>query len=165
MRFSLSGRQAAMFCSVMILASKLLILPSLLFAANNTSAIFSVILIFLLEFGFLYFLIKLKQKNKNLSFFNIFKNKIGIFLTKIILFLLFLFFLLKTIYILQESFSFLKRTLYIDAPISLFLICVLPVATTFAYKGLKPFGRTLEIFYWFIIGLLIYLPYWGLFRL
>ena len=151
---SLTGRQCALFCSVMIFASKLLVLPSLLYSSNNAGGILSVILIFLLEFIFLLFLIKIKKKNKNISFFNFFENKIGKIFTKIIIFLLFLFFLLKAIYLLQESFSFLKRSLYTESTIAIFLVCILPPVTAFAYKSLKAMGRTLEIFYVLIIALI-----------
>ena len=156
MRSSLSGRQAALMCSVMILASKLLNLPSLLYTANRTSAIFSAIIIFAFEFIFLIFLLKIKKKHPNKSFFNFFENKIGKFLTKIILIILFLFFIFKIAYVMQESFFFFKRSLYTSIPISLYLICVLPVVSAFAYRGLKPLGRSLEIFFWVILGLLIF---------
>ena len=156
MRSSLSGRQAALMCSVMILSSKLLNLPSLLYTANKTSAIFSAIIIFALEFVFLFFLLKIKKNNPNKSFFNFFENKFGKFLTKFILIILFLFFIFKIAYVLQESFYFFKRSLYTTIPISLFLISVLPVVSAFAYRGLKPLGRTLEIFFWLIFGLLIF---------
>ena len=152
---TINGRQCALLCSVMILASKLLVLPSLLYSSNNAGGILSVVLIFLLEFIFLLFLIKINKKNKNISFFNFFKNKIGKTFTKIIIFLLFLFFLLKAIYLLQESFSFLKRSLYTEATIAVFLVCILPPVTAFAYKNLKAMGRTLELFYGLIITLIV----------
>lgn len=156
MKNQISTKQASLFISIMLLSSKLLVLPSLLYAENKSASILSVIFIFCLEFLFLIFLINFKKKNKNLSFFNFFELKIGKILTKIILILLFVFFLLKAIFIMQESFSFLKRSLYNDASISLFLVCLLPVATAFAYKGLKAFGRTLEIFYWVTISLVVF---------
>ncbi|MFQ6749359.1 MAG: GerAB/ArcD/ProY family transporter [Clostridia bacterium] len=156
MKNSLTSRQAALMCSVMILASKLLVLPSLLYTSNQTSAIFSATIIFALEFIFLIFLLKIKKKHPKKSFFNFFENKIGKLLTKIILLLLFLFFVLKICYVMQESFYFFKRSLYTSIPISLFLICVLPIISAFAYRGLKPLGRTLEIFFWLILGLLIF---------
>ena len=156
MRSSLSGRQAALLCSVMILSSKLLNLPSLLYTANRTSAIFSAIIIFAIEFVFLFFLLKIKKKHPNKSFFNFFENKIGKFLTKTILIILFLFFVFKISFVMQESFFFFKRSLYTTIPISLYLISVLPVVSAFAYRGLKPLGRTLEIFFWVILGLLIF---------
>lgn len=156
MRSSLSPRQAGIMCSLMILSSKLLILPSILYTENQTSAIFSALIIFALEIIFLFFLLKIKKKHPNKSFFNFFENKIGNFLTKIILFLLFLFFIFKIVYVMQESFYFFKRSLYTAIPISLFLICVLPTVNAFAYRGLKPLGRTLEIFFWVIFSLLIF---------
>lgn len=152
----ISGKQCALFCSIMLFSSKLLVLPSLLYAENKAASILSVTLIFALEFLFLIFLINFKKKNKKISFFNFFEQKIGKILTKIILLLLFLFFILKAVYIMQESFSFLKRSLYTEASIAIFLICLLPPVTAFAYKGLKSFGRTLEIFYLVIIALIVF---------
>ena len=49
---TLSGKQCALFCSIMIFSSKLLVLPSLLYSSNSTAGILSVLLIFLLEFVF-----------------------------------------------------------------------------------------------------------------
>ncbi|MBR2433575.1 MAG: hypothetical protein IKB21_03115, partial [Clostridia bacterium] len=64
------------------MASKLLVLPSLLYTANQTSAIFSATIIFALEFIFLIFLLKIKKKHPKKTFFNFFENKIGKYQTE-----------------------------------------------------------------------------------
>lgn len=152
---TISGRQCALICAVMILATKLLFLPSLLYAENGTTAILSVVLIFGLEFLFLWFLVAQKAKKPTQKFFALFENKLGKFIAKIIFFVLFLFLLLRTLYILQETFSFLKSSLYTEATATLYLVCMLPVISSFAYKGLKAYGRTLEMFFLFIIALTV----------
>lgn len=148
---SLTGRQTALIAAIMIFSSKLLVLPSLFYETNKFFGFFCLLFILTLEFLFLFFLIKLKLKHKNINFFNLISKKIGIFLTKTIYLILFVFFLFKLVYVLQESFSFLKESLYTEATVFIFLLCVLPVITAMAFKGLKGFGRTLEIFYLVII--------------
>lgn len=149
---TISVRQTAIICSIMLFASKILVLPSLMYEANFTFSICSLIILFALDLLVLFIAIKIKEKNKNISLFNYFSQKIGKIITKIIFFILFLFFLLKYIYIIQEGFSFLKEALYSDATILTYLLCVIPVACAIVYKGLKNFGRTIEIFYYLMIA-------------
>lgn len=148
----INPRQIALFCSMLLFTSKLITLPSLFYQSNGTASIFSLIAIFFLEIIILYFFIKLKEKNNNISIFDFLYNKIGKFIAKIIIFILFLFFIFKILFILEEKFSFLKQALYGDATIWVYLICVLPVINSLVHKGLNSFSRTLEIFYPFIIA-------------
>lgn len=148
----LSTKQTALICSVMLLSSKLLIFPSLMYEANNSASIFSIVLLFFIDLLVIYLAIKIKEKNNNLSIYVIFLKKIGKKLTFLIFFILFIFFLLKFIYIIQEGFTFLKQNLYNQATNLIYLICLLPVCSALVYKGLKSFGRTLEIFYLVIMA-------------
>lgn len=147
----INPKQTALFCSMLIITSKLLTLPSLMYQSNGVASVFSVIFLFLVELFILYFFIKFKEKYNNISIFNYFINKFGKFIAKLIIFILFLFFILKLLFILEEKYSFLKQALYGNATIMVYLICVLPVITALVYKGLRAFGRTLEIFFPFII--------------
>ena len=153
---TLSLRQAGLLCSIAILSSKFLVLPSLLYEESFSASIFSVVLILLLEFFLLFFMINLKKQNKLLSFEQVFNKRLGKIVGKIIIFLLFAFFLFKFFYLLEENFSFLKQTLYTEATTLVYLICVLPVVNAMVYKGLKSFGRTTEIFYFVIIACLVF---------
>lgn len=152
---TISLRQAGLFTSLLIFSSKLLVLPSLLYQTNSFGAIFSLLLILCVEFLFIFLIINLKQKNPNLSVYQIFNKKIGKILTKILFFILFLFFLLKIFYILHENYSFLKQTLFSEATLFVYLLCVLPVISSMVFKGLKAMGRTVEIFYVVILVLLL----------
>ena len=86
-----------------------------------------------------YVLSNIKQKKE---FEQVFNKRLGKIVGKIIIFLLFAFFLFKFFYLLEENFSFLKQTLYTEATTLVYLICVLPVVNAMVYKGLKSFGRT-----------------------
>lgn len=153
---NLTSKQAALLCSVIIFSSKLLLLPSLFYEANKFGAILSLVILLLFELALLFLLLKVKEKYKNISFYELFSKRIGVVLTKIIYFILFAFFLFKVVYILQESYVFLRQSLYTDAPIIVYLICILPIISALAYKGLKALGRTLEIFYLAILAFIVF---------
>lgn len=151
MKESLSTKQTAFFCSIMFFSSKLLILPTLLFKANGYGAILCLAFILLLEFLMLFLFIKLKEKYPNNSFKEILSMFFSNFFIKILFIILFLFFIIKIAYVLQENFHFLKLGLYEKATIFVFLICVIPVINALVFKGLRAFGRSLEVFYYLII--------------
>lgn len=151
MENTLTGKQASLFCSLMVFSSKILILPSLFYETNKFSGIWCLVIFLTLEILFLNFLIRIKIKNPNISLIGIAKQKLGKIIVFLIFFAFFLFFFFKLLYILQECFSFFKKTLFAEATIFTYLLCVLPVISAMVYKGLKPFGRTLELFYLVII--------------
>lgn len=161
MKNNLTCHQTALFCSIIFLSGKLILLPALFFGANKLGGIFSLVLIMAIELVFLYVLLLLKKRNKNLDFYSTFRNKLGVVVTKIIFFILCVFFFLKFIYLLDEVFIFLKEKLYTNSTMFVYLICILPVVNALVYKGLQAFGRTLEIFYFCIIsGIVICLVIW-----
>ena len=151
MENTLTGKQAGLFCSLMIFTSKILVLPSLFYETNKFGGIFCLIIILFLELLFLHFLIRIKIKYPDLNLKKLFTNKLGKILIYAIFLMFLIFFYLKFLYLIQECFSFFKKTLFEEAPIATYLLCLLPVITACVYKGLKPFGRTLELFYLVII--------------
>ncbi|MDD3397077.1 MAG: hypothetical protein PHR96_00845, partial [Clostridia bacterium] len=145
----------------MLFASKLIILPSLLFKANGYGAILCLGFIFLTELLILYFFIKLKEKYNNNSLKEILSMYINKFFIKVVFIILFIFFIIKLDYVLQENFHYLKLALYDKATILVYLICIIPVINALVYKGLKAFGRSLEVFYYVIIsGIVICSAIW-----
>lgn len=156
MKEMINPTQTAFFCSIMLFSSKLLILPSLLFKENGYGGIFCLGFALLFDLLILYFFIKLKEKYNNQTLKEILSAFLNKVFVKILLFILFAFFITRFIYILQESFHFLKLALYNKATVFTFLICIFPVVDALVFKGLKAFGRSLEIFYYIIIvGILI----------
>ena len=151
MKNAINVNQTAFFCSVMLLASKLLILPSLMFKSNAYGGLITIIVMFVFELAILFLLIKIKEKYPNNTFFDLLSSFCGVILTRIIYLVLFVFFVLKMIYVSHETFNFLKLVLYENADLFVYYICLLPVINALAYKGLKSFARTLEVFYFIII--------------
>lgn len=161
MKEMISVKQTAFFCSIMLFSSKLLILPSLLFKANGYAGIFCLALVFLFDFLVLYLFIKIKEKYNNQTFSELLSAFLSKFFVKLIFMILFLFFIIKFIYILQESFHFLKLALYDRATIFVYLCCIIPVVDALAFKGLRALGRSLEVFYYVILtGILLCSVIW-----
>ncbi|MDD2445493.1 MAG: GerAB/ArcD/ProY family transporter [Clostridia bacterium] len=155
MKETLSVRQTALLCSIMIFTSKLLILPSLFFHENKYGGFLCVVVVFIIELSILYFFIKLKEKYNNISLYDLLSSYLPKLIVKIIFIALLIFFSMKLLYILQENYHFLKVKLYSGRTTVTYLFCVIPVINALAYKGLKAYGRSLEIFYYIIlIGLL-----------
>ena len=149
-------RQAGIITSILIMGSKLLILPSLLFWQVKNGAIFLIVFMFIFEFVMMYFFLKIKQKFHPLSFYQILEISIGKFFAKLIYSLIIIFLFFKFMYTFFESYNFLKELVFEDAEIFLFILCVLPVVSALAYMGLKSYARTVQIFFWFIIfGLIV----------
>ena len=106
MKEMINPRQTAFFCSIMLFSSKLLILPSLLFKENGYGGIFCLAFALLFDLLILYLFIKLKEKYNNQTFKEILSAFLNKVFVKIILFILFAFFITRFIYILQENFHF-----------------------------------------------------------
>lgn len=153
----ISMHQMGVIAGILFFTLKMSALPSLIYEYNKTGAILSTIFVILLNFGFLWLVVWIKQKYKNLSLYAIFCKKIGILLTKIIYFVFFAFFVLKLLLLLSDSFTFIKDVADEEFSILNLFICFLPVITALAYSGIKAMGRTAEFFFPQIIVALVLL--------
>lgn len=151
MKGELSVRQVGIFCFFTMLANKILIFPSLVYQEAKNSAIITLVISFAIEILFLYIFIKLKEKYINKSLFDILSEKIGVFLTKLIYFLLFLIFIMQLAFLVQEKFDYLKDHIFEEASIIRFFLVIFPIATALVYRGITAFGRTSEFYYFFIL--------------
>lgn len=152
MKEMINVKQTAFFCSIMLFSSKLLTLPSLLFKENGYGGVFCLAIALLFDFFVLYIFIKLKEKYNNQSLKELLSSFLNKIFVKVVFIILFFFFILKFVCILQENFHFLKLSLYDRAVISVYLICIFPIVNALVFKGLKAFGRSLEIFYYVIVA-------------
>ncbi len=151
MREVITPRQAGIFCFLMMLSSKILALPSLLYKDTGYFALVIIFILLGLELFFLYIFIKLKEKYINLSFFDILSKYLGKIVTKIIYILFFLYFILAFVHLIYDNFIYLREAIFEDAKIERFFLIFFPVVCALAYKGLNSLARTAEFFYIFIV--------------
>lgn len=151
MRQDITARQAGILCFLMMLSSKILALPSLLYKDVGYFAMIIFLMLLSMEVLFLFVFIKLKEKYINLSFFDILSKFLGKIITKIIYFLFFVYFLIAVVHLIYDNFIYLREAIFEDAKIEKFLLIFLPIICALSYKGLNSFARTAEFFYIFIV--------------
>ena len=90
-------------------------------------------------------------KNPNISFSEFLEQRIGKIASKIIYFLIFLFFLAKLIFLSSAGYYFARESVFQEAPYSLFIFVLFVVINAMVLFNLKSFSRTLELCYPIII--------------
>lgn len=153
---TISCHQTGIMAGLLLLVLKLTSFPSLMFECNEVGGFVSIILICLLNIGFLALIVWLKKKFNNLSFYEILKKYLGTILTKIIYFLLIAFFIAKLLALVDEGFGFIRDVADEEFTYFKFIICFFPIIIALSYSGIRNIGRTMEFFFPFVlIGLFI----------
>lgn len=156
MKDEITTRQTGCFCAISMLALKLVTLPSLLYEFAGTSGLIVALILFLFDFLALFLILRLKNKYKNMSLFEILHKYLGTFLAKSIYLIIFIFLIFKYLMIINEAVAYTQAIVDEDFTIIMFLMCFLPVTTAVAYSGLKSTARTCEFgFIFVIIGLVV----------
>lgn len=151
----ISSHQTGVIAGLLLFTLKMTSLPSLLYKYNGTGAIFSIIFVVCLNILFLLLVVWVKKIYPEQSLYDIFKQKLGVFLTKMLYFVFFLFFFFKLLLIMGDNFAFLKNVADEETDLLTLFICFLPVICTLAYSGLKNIGRTCEFFLPFLVICLV----------
>lgn len=153
---SINAWQTGILLFFMFFANKILVLPSLLFSEAKFEGIFAVVFLFLLEFGLLILFYKLKVKYPSIKFYEMVKNYFGKITTKIVFFLVAVYFLGKIILLYNVTYIFFSNLIYRESNNFLFLACFLPVINHLAICGIRTIGRTAQIFFPAVVIVLIF---------
>lgn len=142
-------RQTCLFVITFFLATKIIILPSVLAGYAKESLWISALINLIIDGAMLFFILKISDKFDGLSFFQILKENLGDLPTKIILFLYFIYFLLKAYSPIMEQKSFIEVALYETTHVVWIFAPIFLISTFFSYKGLKTVGRLADVLIWF----------------
>jgi hypothetical protein len=153
MNRTISLRQTGMIVVMMILANKILLLPSLLYKTVKTDGVFVVVSLFLIDLLVLGIFIKLKLAYPNQKLLDVLNANIGKIATKIIYTVFMVFFLFKVFLTYSIAFMYLKQQVYQNEFTIIAIIAVLPVINHAVLSGLRTFSRTIELFYYIAVGL------------
>lgn len=157
--------QIGIILFIVLLANKILLLPSLVFKDANFEGLITITILFLIEIGIITLFIFLKRKYKTLSFAQILREKFGNFIKIIIFLLLAIFFVCKILLLYNVTYAFFNELIYKESSPLLYLVCFVPIMTYFVFCPLRTMGRTLQIFFPVILVLAIFctfLPFVGL---
>ena len=151
MKNEISSRGLALMVSVSIFTFKLTYFPSLLFNYAGRDGILSCILLLIADLISFGLVITVFLKNPNISFSEFLEQRIGKIASKIIYFLIFLFFLAKLIFLSSAGYYFARESVFQEAPYSLFIFVLFVAINAMVLFNLKSFSRTLELCYPIII--------------
>lgn len=152
---SISCHQVGIISAILLLTLKLTNLPSLFFELNGLGGILSIVSIFLMNLLYIGILIWLKSKFNNESLYDILSKNIGVFLTKVLYFVIFSFFMFKLLSLMSEGFSFIRDVEDEEFTLFQFLICFLPLCCAFSQSGIRTIGRTAEFFFPYVFIFMI----------
>lgn len=142
-------RQACLFTVVFTLATKIIILPSLVASFSGESLWISALINFFVDGLMLFYILQIADKFKGLSFFQILKENLGETATKVILFLYCIYFILKSYWPIMEQKSFIEIALYETTHVVWIFAPIFLISAFFSYKGLKTVGRISDVLIWF----------------
>ena len=152
MKEAISPRQTGMLCVILILANKILILPSLMYQSAKSDGLFMMAFLFLIELLVLFAFFKLKKRFPSESLDEILSMSIGKILAKIVYLILMAFFLFKVFLTFSTAFMYLKLQVYQGEFVLLAIICVVPVINHAVFSGLRTFSRTIELFFYIVVA-------------
>lgn len=154
MEKQLTVRQCSVIMFVLIIANKLMMLPSIISfqSANDTwlSFLLSFVVDFVLAIGIVAVICKLDE-----DIFKFLQRKIGKVCTSLIMFVASLIFTLKIVDIIFETLTMLNEYIYVDFGFLLFFFIILLVIVYFGTREFRSLGRTVEILFTTICGALV----------
>ncbi|MBE5742486.1 MAG: hypothetical protein E7360_04090 [Clostridiales bacterium] len=144
-------RQVCLTFIAFTLAIKIIILPSLTASFADQSLWISAFINFSIDGATLFFILKMTDKFKGLSFYQILRENVGETLTKIIMFLYCVYFILKAYVPIMEQKSFIEISLYETTHVVFIFLPIFLIACFFSYKGIKTVGRLADLSVWFTL--------------
>lgn len=144
MKNTISMHQAGVLAFFSILINKMLFLPSSMYKDAKADAIFSVIILFALEFCTLWIFFRLKRKFPDKRLHDILKEYLSVYVAKIIFFLLMVFVLFKAILTFSIVYVYFKQQIYQGEFVWIALVACVAVLSHGVICGLRPMVRTME---------------------
>ena len=146
MKKLVSTRQIIVILLISLLTLKVLYLPSLLSNDIGRDSYIYVFLMLLIDFFCLLIFLYVTNKNPDLTFTEILEKMFGKIVTKFLLLLLMLFFLLKTFGLFQTNFSYLSENLYSSIKWHTFSFTIIVGIIFIINFGLTSISRLAEVF-------------------
>lgn len=147
----ISSHQFILLSIFLLLSTKILTFQPMVYEFAKKDAFWSVLLGAIFDILILVIVVLLLKKYQNITFFELLKKVFGSIFAKILLSFMFVFILLKVLYLAEETFSFFVKFLYEDLNIWIYILPISFVCGYFAIKGITTISRTIEIFYIFVL--------------
>lgn len=151
MNKELTTRQVCCMIAISIISLKFLIFPALFSKFAFRDCYFAVIISLIIDFTFFAIVVWFMKNNPNLSMKDALMKAFGKTFMRIVMFILFFYFFFKSILIIKETHNYFIEVLFEELNWFYFIIPLFILLAYIMYKNLRTMGRSIEIFFPFIV--------------
>lgn len=151
MKKILTGRQAGMLLFISIISLKFLVFPALTTTYAKRDAYISIFTYLVLELLIIVAILMFIKKYPNLTFKQAINISLGKVFAKIVFAILFIYFFIKTLFLIKETHNYFLEVIFDELPWFYF---TMPLTVFLCYvmsKSIKCMARSIEILFWFVI--------------
>lgn len=151
MKKLLNSRQLSMVLFICVVSLKFLVFPALTTKYAGRDAYISIFFYLIIEFAIVLFVLLFMKGYPNLTFKDAITKSIGEVFAKIVYFILFLYFLFKTLFLIKETHNYFLEVIFDELPWFYFTMPLTAFLCFVMSKSMMSMARTIEILFWFII--------------
>lgn len=139
-----------------MISMRVIIEPSIIFSAAGRDGWISYIVVLAFQILGVYFIAKTIKNNPNKSFKEICENRFGKTIAKILVVMLFIFYIFRLVFLDYEMQSFLLEAIYDQLNWNIAIIPVFFVILFVAYKGERVIARLAQLIAAFVVVIIVY---------
>lgn len=151
MKKILTSRQTAMLLFISVISLKFLVFPALISNYSKRDSYVVVFLFLSLELLVMFLVLLFIKKYPNLTFKEVLTNTFGEIFAKAVYFILFAYFLMKTLFLIKETHNYFLEAIFDELPWWYFIIPLLIFLSYIMSKSLNSLARSVELLFWFIV--------------
>ena len=146
MKKEISSRQFGCLLFVSMVALKLTFLPTFMYKFAKIDAIFLFLTLILIDLVSFAFVFRAFVKNPDTSFSEFLEKRIGKVFSKIIYLLIFIFFLIKIIFLSSAGFYFIREAIFQETTLLRYILISFSILNCLYLFKLNAYSRTVEYF-------------------
>ncbi len=161
MKKLLTSRQLSMILFISVISLKFLVFPAITTKFAGRSAYVSFFLYLLIELSIIVLVLLFVKKYNNYTFSEVLTLTFGKVFAKIVFFVLFIYFIFKTLFLIKETHNYFLEVIFDDLPWIYFTLPLTAYILFVMTKSINIMARTIEILFWFLIvsiGLTVLAP-------
>ncbi len=152
MRKSIDASQLSVFVFIAVMALKIFLAPGLLIKYSGRDGWISMLIFVLIELAMLLVILFIIKLNPDKTFYEVLLGSVGKIVAKAIMLVFAVLLGVKTIIMIGEIRLFFTTSILRSIDFTVCFILLLFLLVLFASKGLRPLGRTAQLFFPFILA-------------
>lgn len=152
----ITSRQLGMIVFISVVGMKFVLVPALFSSFAGNDAYIAIALNLLLDFLTCLTYLCIIKKNPNLNFKQFMEKTFGKVFSKIVLILLFLYFISKSLITIKSTHNYMLELLFDQFNSFTFIIPLLVFLGFIMFKDIKSLARTIEFFFYIVVGAIFF---------